>query len=77
MAVHITTFDRQYPMEKQAEGLAVSEAVAGGYCSSCGFLKICESDVSFQFPVFAWCSRRKAEILKEWKERGDDNGAIN
>lgn len=64
---HITLFDRPYPVEKQAEGLAISEAIVNGECDKCGFLSRCKSDKFFDFPVFAWCSRRKAEILAEWK----------
>ena len=29
---HITMFDRPYPPEKQAEGLAISQAIVGGHC---------------------------------------------
>lgn len=64
---HITMFDRQYPPEKQAEGLAVQQAVVEGHCNRCGFLAQCSTDVNFRFPVFAWCFRRKAEILSEWR----------
>lgn len=63
---HITMLDRQYPPEKQAEGLAVSQAVVQGHCLTCGFYRECTANSQFQFPVFAWCSRRKAEILTEW-----------
>lgn len=61
---HITVFDKAYPPEVLAEGLAVNEAVVLGKCDKCGFLKQCSSDNSFRPPVFAWCSRRKAELLK-------------
>lgn len=64
---HITMFDRPYPVEKQAEGIAISEAVATGKCNSCGFLRQCESDDRFQFPPLAWCQQRKWQILKEWR----------
>lgn len=36
---HITMFDRQYTPEKQAEGLAISQAIVYGHCDKCGFLK--------------------------------------
>ena len=29
---HITMFDRPYPAEKQAEGIAISQAIVGGHC---------------------------------------------
>lgn len=64
---HLTIFDRPYQIEKQAEGLAVSQAVVEGHCSNCGFLKQCSTDCSFKPPVLAWCARRKSEILDGWK----------
>lgn len=27
-------------------------------------------DKHFEFPVFAWCMRRKAEILADWEKGG-------
>lgn len=62
--MRITIFDRPYSYDKIAEGHAIHEAVAEGHCDECGFLEQCKSDTSFRPPVFAWCSRRKAEILK-------------
>lgn len=59
---HITMFDRQYPPEKQAEGMAVSQAVVQGHCLTCGFRRQCTTNSQFKFPVFAWCSRQKAEF---------------
>ena len=38
---NVVIFDRDYPKEKQAEGIAVSHAVVYGHCEKCGFLKIC------------------------------------
>lgn len=64
---HITMFDHPYPMEKQAEGVAVSQAVADGHCDRCGYLPQCETDKNFSFPPMAWCFRRKMEILREWE----------
>lgn len=61
-------FDRPYPMDKQAEGIACQQAVMEGHCGQCGFRRQCSTDRDFKFPVFAWCSRRKAEILTEWKK---------
>lgn len=68
---HITMFDREYPPEVQAEGIAISEAVAKGHCNCCGFLSVCSTDDNFRPPIFAWCSRRKSEILKDWKRKVD------
>ena len=64
---HITVFDRAYPPETLAEGLAVNEAVVGGHCDKCAFLERCSSDSSYSPPVFAWCFRRKREILADHK----------
>lgn len=61
---HITIFDRPYSYDEIAEGHAIHEAVAEGHCDECCFLNRCKSDSSFRPPVFAWCFRRKAEILK-------------
>ena len=69
---HITMFDRPYPAEKQAEGIAISQAIVGGHCIECGFYKKCTTDNRFKFPVFAWCMRKKAEILADWKKGGED-----
>lgn len=66
----ITIFDRQYPREKQAEAIAVSEAFGTGRCTRCAFRKQCGSDSNFEFPVFAWCHQRKHQILKEWERNG-------
>lgn len=67
MNQHITMFDRAYTKEKQAEGIAISEAVAFGKCDDCGFLKECESNRNFQFPPTAWCQKRKRQILEVGK----------
>lgn len=32
----------------------------------------CSTDTHFEFPVFAWCMRRKADILADWKKGGDE-----
>ena len=40
---HITMFDRQYTPEKQAEGLAISQAIVYGHCDKCGFLSQCST----------------------------------
>lgn len=68
---HVTIFDREYPPDVQAEGIAVQEAVAEGHCNSCTFIARCESDNTFRPPFFAWCQARKQEILKSMgkKER--------
>ena len=69
---HITVIAGQYPAETQAEGIAIGEAVAKGHCNNCGFLNVCSTNDTFKPPIFAWCSRRKAEILKSWE--GRENG---
>lgn len=67
---NVTIFDRPYPKEKQAEGIAISEAVATGKCNVCAYLQTCESDRAFVFPSLAWCQCRKRQILKEWQKDG-------
>lgn len=61
---HITVFDRPSPADKQAEGLAIHQAIVEGHCDTCGFLPQCSTQDDFKFPVFAWCMQRKAEILR-------------
>ena len=62
-----TLFDRPYPPEKRAEGLAISEAIVGGHCDECAFLANCITQRTFKFPATAWCMKRKAKILKKWR----------
>ena len=66
---HIAMFDRPYPPEKQAEGLAISQAIVDGHCETCGFLPQCSTQKNFKFPVFAWCMRRKAVIMSKMEEQ--------
>lgn len=63
---HTTLFDRPYPPEKRAEGLAISEAIVGGHCDECVFLANCITQRTFKFPATAWCMKRKSKILKKW-----------
>ena len=65
---HITMFDRPYPADKQAEGLAIHHAVVEGHCDKCSFLSQCSTQDDFKFPAFAWCMRRKAEILADMQK---------
>ena len=69
MAVLITAFDKEYPPEKQAEGLAMYQAVLGGHCLRCEYLIFCSDNESFQPPAFTWCARRRVEIVKSMEER--------
>ena len=62
---NVTIFDRPYPADKQAEGMAVQWAVVSGACDKCQYLKRCESDAAFVFPAMAACMVRKNEILQE------------
>lgn len=66
---HITVFDRLYPLDKQAEGIAVAAAAATGVCNMCEFLQGCISNKLFVFPETAWCSRKKQEILDDLLKR--------
>ena len=72
MMEHITMFDRPYPKDTQAEGLAIHQAIVEGHCDKCGFLSQCSTRDDFKFPVFAWCMRRKAEILADMRRRTPD-----
>lgn len=56
---HTTLFDRPYPPEKRAEGLAISEAIVGGHCDECVFLANCITQRTFKFPATAWCMNDK------------------
>lgn len=60
-----TIFDRPYPADKQAEGMAVQWAVVSGACDKCKYLKRCENDAAFVFPSAADCMVRKNKILQE------------
>ena len=66
---HYVFFDRPLPPDKQAEGIAVNEAVVEGHCDRCGFFKQCRSYDGFHPPLFTYCMKRKAEILKEWENK--------
>lgn len=66
LAAFLCGIEPVYPKDKQAEGLAISQAIAIGKCNECRFLKQCESDRNFTFPADAYCQKRKQEILKEW-----------
>lgn len=63
----ITAFDRPYPADKQAEGIAVSWAVVSGACNKCKHLNRCERDGKFLPPSGAACMIKKAEILQAQK----------
>lgn len=65
---NVTIFDREYPKDVQAEGIAVNHAVVYGHCDMCGFLKTCSADENFHPPVFAWCFQEKKRILADWEK---------
>lgn len=68
---HFVVFDGgPYSLEKQAEGIAVNQAVIYGHCDNCSFLKKCATDTTFRPPFFAWCARKKAEIIASLKTGG-------
>ena len=66
---HVTTFDREYPKNVQAEGIAVQEAVVEQHCNHCPFIARCVSDDTFRPPFFAWCQAQKQEILKSMEKK--------
>ena len=65
----VTIFDRPYSMDKQAEGQAVSWAVATNACGGCYYLRECERIETFVPPHTAACMKKKAEILERMKEK--------
>lgn len=68
--INVTMFDRPYPTEKEAEGLAVISAIITGKCNECPSYAECTTKDNFKFPVDAYCMRQKAIILKGWAEDG-------
>lgn len=69
--VNTVIFTDQLPAEKQAEGLAVHQAIMSGACNKCDCLARCCSDSTFEFPKDAFCTAEKERILKKWR---NDNG---
>jgi hypothetical protein len=67
--MNIAIFDRLYPMDKQAEGIAVAAAAATGVCDMCEFFQECISNKNFVFPKTAWCSKKKEEIIDDLLNR--------
>ena len=67
----VTIFDRPYTPEKQAEGQAVSWAVANMLCFKCGHYFRCSVDTTFVPPEDTFCMRKKAEILEAMKGGGE------
>lgn len=58
----ITAFDREYPKDVQAEGIAVHEAVAEEHCNRCAFIARCVSDDTFRPPFFAGARHAKRKF---------------
>lgn len=65
---NVQIFDREYPTDVQAEGMAVNNAVIFGHCDKCAFLKTCSTNDNFKPPVFAWCFQEKKRILANWEK---------
>lgn len=63
MEIH-TLFDKPYSKKKQAEGIAVTWAVASGACNKCRHLQVCRCYTDFVPPGTAACMTKKAEILR-------------
>lgn len=59
----ITVFGRPYSADKQAEGQAVSWAVANMLCFKCEHYFRCSTDTKFVPPENTFCMRKKAELL--------------
>ncbi len=66
---NVTVFDKAYPKDVQAEGIAVNHAVVYGHCDSCCFLATCEKNENFKPPFFAWCQQEKKRILENWNHK--------
>ncbi len=64
---NMVVFDKPYPTEKIAEGMAVNWAVVNGACEECINLNQCASERDFKFPIDSPCMIKKAQILKEMK----------
>ena len=69
---NVTIFDRAYPMDKQAEGMAIHWAVVSGACGKCHHLSTCEnfeagSPLAFPPPGAAYAAK-KDEILRQFQE---------
>lgn len=64
---NIVIFDKPYSLEKQAEGMAVVEAVVKGWCENCCLRFRCECDPDFVFQPVCPCTIRKKELLEEMK----------
>lgn len=71
---HITLFDRHYSKDKQAEGLAIIQAVVSGQCDKYIFLEPCSTGKPFQMPASTWCMQKKSQILKKWEKGVEGNG---
>ena len=63
---NVVIFDKPYSADKQAEGLAISEAVVNGWCNKCRLRYRCECDPDFVFQPDCPCMVRKKEILAGW-----------
>lgn len=73
---NVVIFDKPYPADKQAEGWAVAQAVANGWCNACRLRFRCEHDPDFVFPQDMACMVRKREILEFWRsmQRREEDG---
>ena len=63
---NLVIFDKPYPIDKQAEGIAIAWAVTSGACNLCRLRSRCECDPDFTIPQDRACMIRKKEILQEW-----------
>lgn len=70
--MHITLFDRPYPRGRQLEAIAISQTVALGECNECPYLKWCEADMDFCYPLDAACMARKRALLEAANDRKRD-----
>jgi len=64
---NIVIFDKPYSLEKQAEGMAVAEAVVKGWCENCRLRFRCECDPDFVFQPDCPCAIRKKELIEEMR----------
>lgn len=68
---NILIFDKPYPKDKQAEGMAINWCILNKKCDACPDLMRCQFDPDFELPKYSACMIRKRKILREWEA---DNG---
>lgn len=68
---NIVIFDKLYPKDKQAEGMAINWCLLHGKCHACRDLVRCQVDPDFTPPKYSACMIRKRKILREWEAESE------